>query len=148
VIWGALHGLYLVFALLRDRTLHAAGISIRQNWFTNLLNVFITFVLVDISWVFFRANKLSDAFYILKKITINFTLNEWNVKLVSMLDLVVIIGSILFMETIHILQNKYSMRQLISIQPLWVRWSLYFSWIAIIIIFGEFQERTFIYFQF
>lgn len=58
VIWGALHGLFVVAdAGLRARGLRLAG----PAW----LKILTTYALVNIAWVFFRANSLSDALYII-----------------------------------------------------------------------------------
>ena len=66
VVWGALHGVYLVAALvtaqLRRRVVSAMGL--RPRWH-RALQVGITFHLVLLSWVFFRANSVSDAFTLL-----------------------------------------------------------------------------------
>lgn len=37
----------------------------------NLVNMLSTFVLINFAWIFFRANSISDAFYIVKTITTN-----------------------------------------------------------------------------
>ncbi len=54
VIWGALHGLYLMVERLR-------GGERANNNLPRALGVGTTFILVLISWVFFRAATLSDA---------------------------------------------------------------------------------------
>ena len=67
IIWGGLHGFYLVFSLwtaeLRSKisaALHLThNINLQKIWQTG-----IVFVLVNFAWIFFRANELSDALYI------------------------------------------------------------------------------------
>ena len=66
VVWGALHGFYMVVeALIRraskNRTVaqKSKGARVVQS----ALQVLLTFALVCFAWVFFRANTLSDAFY-------------------------------------------------------------------------------------
>ena len=69
VIWGALHGLYLVLARLRDRWLDRRGIKLpEENRGYRALQVLLTFVLVMLTWVFFRANTTADAFAVLGRI--------------------------------------------------------------------------------
>ncbi|QRR03467.1 MBOAT family O-acyltransferase [Dyadobacter sandarakinus] len=70
VIWGGLHGTYQVTASLRDKWLKKAGVEIPQNAFTKALNIFFTFVLVTIAWVFFRNKEapVMRSFVILNKI--------------------------------------------------------------------------------
>jgi D-alanyl-lipoteichoic acid acyltransferase DltB (MBOAT superfamily) len=68
VIWGALHGLFLIAGKAtrpaRDRLLQALSIS-RESWFMRGLAVACTFSLVTFAWVFFRASTLAEARYIL-----------------------------------------------------------------------------------
>ncbi len=83
VIWGGLNGLYQVLAVLRDKLLARLGFSStpsrmitspvhdaasRKSPFRVVVNVLITFVLIMLTWVFFRARNLGDAFTILQRI--------------------------------------------------------------------------------
>lgn len=86
VIWGGLHGVYQVAAGLRDKYMPGAkGGPTRQQGRTekpitqqagfapsgplwHVINVVITFVLVMLTWVFFRASSVGSAALILKKI--------------------------------------------------------------------------------
>jgi alginate O-acetyltransferase complex protein AlgI len=68
VIWGGLHGLYLVVHQLwqsaRERYL---GHDLSQSaFFTRALSVLLTFLCVVIAWVFFRATHLDAALSVLK----------------------------------------------------------------------------------
>jgi alginate O-acetyltransferase complex protein AlgI len=66
VIWGSLHGLYLVAARLRDQWLP----QFKQHWTTPpALQVISTFGLVMFTWVFFRASGTAHAIAILKQMT-------------------------------------------------------------------------------
>lgn len=75
VIWGGLHGLYQVTAGLRDK--HLPWLKLRVSpeaaaWQRTprvALHMLFTFVLVMLTWVFFRARSVGDAFTILRKIT-------------------------------------------------------------------------------
>ncbi|MGB3526594.1 MAG: MBOAT family O-acyltransferase [Flavobacteriales bacterium] len=64
VIWGGLHGSYLVlaiiFAPLMARFSGMLGLESRPR-LKRLLNVFITLQLVSFAWIFFRANSITDA---------------------------------------------------------------------------------------
>ena len=69
VIWGALHGLYLILARWRDKWMEKQGVKLPEEkpWY-QALQVALTFGLVMLTWVFFRANATGDAFQILAKI--------------------------------------------------------------------------------
>ena len=64
VLWGGLHGLYQVIGDLKNKI-----IPIKRDFFVlNIFRVIICFVLVAFAWIFFRANTISDAVYIIKNI--------------------------------------------------------------------------------
>ncbi|MBQ2770945.1 MAG: MBOAT family protein [Clostridia bacterium] len=67
IAWGLLHGIYSVLGALNRR------IPRSENWKTRmekpafrLVRTLFTFGLVCIAWVFFRAETIQDAFYILR----------------------------------------------------------------------------------
>lgn len=62
IVWGALHGIYLVFAKIRDDFF---PVKILNNKY---LAVVSTFLLVMVTWVFFRATGIHNATIVLKKI--------------------------------------------------------------------------------
>lgn len=74
VIWGGLHGFYQVTAGLRDKHLPWLKLPVNPEapgWQRTprvLLHMLFTFVLVMLTWVFFRAKSVHDAFLILGKI--------------------------------------------------------------------------------
>ena len=71
IIWGALNGFYLVAALitkpLTDKIGKISGLS-KIKWLNELFNILFTFTLTSFAWIFFRANTVSDAFMVIKKI--------------------------------------------------------------------------------
>lgn len=69
VIWGALHGLYLIGE--RVAAPLSQGIEQRlgkQNFALRAGQIALTFFLVVVGWIFFRANSVSDAGLIFQKI--------------------------------------------------------------------------------
>ncbi len=68
IIWGALHGIYLVLAQIRKKY---NPVDVKKYFSNNILNIFnlaFTFMLVMLTWVFFRAKGLSNAKIIISKI--------------------------------------------------------------------------------
>ncbi len=137
IIWGALNGLYLIIE----------AVFIKSNK-KNIVNVIITFVLICFSWIFFRANNVSDAFYIIKSIVSN----PGKLYIPSGADVVtpvfaaiaisiLIIAEIkkeYFNKLFSLGQNKYAI----------VRWGFYSVIIFTILYMGVFDSSQFIYFQF
>jgi D-alanyl-lipoteichoic acid acyltransferase DltB (MBOAT superfamily) len=158
ILWGALHGFYLVFGLMtikiRERIWQFLNIP---NAFKKLLKTFTTFALVAYAWIFFRAQTVADALYIsqnlfdgtgefflkmlsgeLPPLAIDFQTSDWALAF----------GAIIFMEIVHFVQRRRSIPQLLKSKPLAVRWAVYYAAILVIFFFGKFASREFIYFQF
>lgn len=68
IIWGALHGIYLVFAQIRDKYFNFSLSKFTNPSISKYINLTITFILVMFTWVFFRAKGMSNAKIIFKKI--------------------------------------------------------------------------------
>jgi len=72
IIWGALNGFYLIFAIIsqgfRNKINRLTGIE-KLPHLNYLLQVLVTFMLSCFAWIFFRANNVTDALSIIKKIS-------------------------------------------------------------------------------
>jgi D-alanyl-lipoteichoic acid acyltransferase DltB (MBOAT superfamily) len=156
VIWGGLHGFYLIFALMTAKS--RARIS-KALWLDRipLLPVLTTFVLVDFAWIFFRANDVSSAFYIVKHLFTGIPDLLHNLKnhqsvfqylgLVPS-DLFLSFALILFLELAQYFQAKSDILDKLLKQPAYFRWAAYYALIMVIFFLGVFENRQFIYFQF
>ncbi len=152
VIWGALHGFYLVFALMTK------DFREKFNKFFLLdslpfVSVLTTFILVAFAWVFFRADTVNSAFYIIDKIFTGFP--DMLSGILRHEEVFQPIGpvkagmiAILALELFHVLQTKTNVTNLFLKQPVYVRWAIYYVYIFVIIYWGVFDDRQFIYFQF
>lgn len=160
MVWGALHGFYLVFAIVtaKQRNALASKVGLTQRpQLYKWVQVLTVFFLVCFSWIFFRANNIADAFYIIGQSASVLT----NPSQLLALDwshavfmdqgfkiFAVSILAILLMETVHLIQRNGSVSQLIMQRPAWVRWSVYYMAIIAVLLFGQFGHQEFIYFQF
>jgi len=157
VIWGALHGFYLVFALITKDFRE----KFNKLFFIDkipLLSVLTTFILVAFAWIFFRANNVQSAIYITKHIITG--IPDMVAKLLnhqSIYEHIAECGKkylgqsvllILFMEAVHYVQYKTSISSLFMKQPIYIRWAVYYMLITVIVYWGVFENRQFIYFQF
>lgn len=156
VIWGALHGFYLVFGIVTKKLNERICNYFRLNR-VRLLAPLSTFALVAFAWIFFRANDVNSAFYIVKHIfigipdTIEKLKNgEQIINSLSMgkFDFYLSFFLILFLEFVHYLQRKINISEYFVRQPAYVRWTVYYSFVLIILFLGVFEDRQFIYFQF
>jgi hypothetical protein len=73
----------------------------------------------------------------------------WNLNLgVSGTQILICLGGIVLMEYIHIMQNKFGLREWLKKKPIYLRWGIYYTGFLMILFLGMFENRQFIYFQF
>lgn len=156
VLWGAIHGVYLVFGFMTQSFRARIGKALILTG-SNAIQVISTFGLVSFAWIFFRASNLAIALHIIRQIGYDaLSLSKWiaSVKTlpshvhIPIYDLIVDLALICFLETVHFLQGRYNLTQLLKRQPIFVRWAVYGFGILAIFILSPFGSRQFIYFQF
>ncbi len=160
IIWGGLHGLYLIFAVLTERWRGKLGAALGLGKVPKLnhaLQVLVTFILVDFAWIFFRANNVQDAFEIVGRLFTGldgfFTwdaLTFWSSLVgVSHTEMMLAISSILIMELVQSIDIRIGAVKWIGERPVWQRWAFYSGLVGSILFFGSYYNTTqFIYFQF
>lgn len=158
IAWGALHGFYLVFAIVFEKyggKLYRITNFHGKHTFHTIMQVLSTFILAMVAWVFFRANTVHDAVYIIGRFpaavkdilhSIKAHQMPWLGKLE--VDLGLCFSLIFFMEFIHYLQIKTHLIEYVSRKPIFVRWGIYYTMLLLILFFGVFHDTAFIYFQF
>jgi len=153
VLWGALHGLYMVFSIVTYRARQCAYRLLRldpESAVARLWQALITFHLVCFAWIFFRANSAGDAFYLIGHLFTNVRLSLSGYNLGLPREELVIAGlAILIMEAVHLMQTRYDVVSLLGRRPTYLRWALYYALAGCIIFWGAFNNSSqFIYFQF
>ena len=153
VVWGGLNGLFLVIEILiKKHTLNYFQ-HFKNNFILEIIKCFVTFALICFTWIFFRANTLSDSFYIVENLFTDFVLS---VKVLvsgklgfTKYDLLVTSFSLIVLFAVEWLQRQISIQNLLNKQSIYLRWSAYVFLLISIILFGAFdQNQQFIYFQF
>jgi D-alanyl-lipoteichoic acid acyltransferase DltB (MBOAT superfamily) len=155
VIWGVLQGFYLITSILtkgiRDKVSRAVGLQ-KIPRFHSLIKMFITFHLFLIGLFFFRANSISDAVYIFTHLFSNwhFSIADISSQLFDnkASEFILALSAVLFMETVHVVQEYKNVGQLLNRRPVVLRWAVYLAMFFSVILFGVFEKTPFIYFQF
>ena len=122
-----------------------------------LFQMAITFVLINITWIFFRADNISVAISMLQSMVTVF--NPWILFDGTLFELgldahnfILALIAIVVLWIVDYAHTKGSVREWISKQNLVFRWGLYYVGIFSIIIFGiyglGYDAAAFIYFQF
>ncbi len=133
VIWGALH------ALARCLTRKAEQTTFYQERIPRLVKQLLVFTFVTFTWIFFRAQNLSDAWLIISRIFTTDWVDPRFPLLMAALVLAVWLYELLF--------NSQSMlRRCLGIAP--VRVALAMFMIAYLFIVAQPSAKAFIYFQF
>lgn len=161
VVWGALHAFYFLFSHWMKKI--RFGISSLFNFerfplFQNYLRIFITFHLVLFAWIFFRANSINDAFYIITHLFSGAGVSgpEVNIGaiksalLLGMLkwNYLIAILSIVFVLLVNSIEVNADIAQLLSKKPVIFRYAIYLFVTLSIMNLGVDSEIPFIYFQF
>jgi alginate O-acetyltransferase complex protein AlgI len=148
IIWGALNGFYLVAALvtkpLTDKIGKATGLS-KATKLNSFFQILSTFALASFAWIFFRANTVSDAFSIVKKI---FSF-KGPVFMDNMSAFIYCLFGIVFLLAAEFKKEYYhGSFTIMNHQNRLVRHFAYAALILLILVIGVFDGGQFIYFQF
>ena len=159
VIWGALHGVYLVVESEVYR--RYPGLKAHTHWAGLFLSRSLVFLLVIVAWVFFRAKTVNDSFYIIAHMfsglidQISSLLHNVPYAKLELLYLghsgIEFFGAMFLiglLMTIHYLQGKKSFEDMVLSQPALRRWTVYYLLVISVVFFGVFNRSEFIYFQF
>lgn len=161
VVWGGLNGVYQIIGYntkgIRDKVIEKLHLN-RDSASHRLMQILITFVLVDITWVFFRADGFKLALRMFKSILV--VHNPWilfdgslyNLGIGSKEFSFMIISTIVLLIADYIKWKGYSVREWVYKQEIWFRWTFYIVSIMVVLIFGiwgaGYDASAFIYFQF
>ncbi|WEA01238.1 MBOAT family O-acyltransferase [Mucilaginibacter sp. SJ] len=147
IVWGALHGFYLICGMVTQkwRTATASKLGLGSGVFSNFLNISFTIFLVTISWIFFRAVSLEQAWGLLKGVFVykhGFFIGEPSYFLYDLMA----IAALFFYE----LKQEYGLHslRLLHNENWGIRMASYLGLVFIILLFGVFDGGQFIYFQF
>jgi alginate O-acetyltransferase complex protein AlgI len=148
LVWGLLHGFYYLAERVVGPSFVRACNAIRlQGLPLRFLRIVLTFHLVLLAWVFFRAQSVTDAFFIIGRILADPFGRFYPGP--SQLTTFLGMALILFLVAVQILQSRGAVSLYFSgiRWPLLIRWPSYAALIFGMAIFGI-SNNEFIYFQF
>jgi alginate O-acetyltransferase complex protein AlgI len=160
VIWGGLHGLYVVMGHMLNWTMRRVGRRRGMDAGLKLpgwLNIFVTFHLVTFAWIFFRAETLSGAVTLVRNLvqpgpdlSLQALYAPWVATAVNpaleMSLSIVLIFLIWMIQWID--RRKPQLASFLQATPVGIRWAAYLAGVLIIFNFGMTHYSPFIYFQF
>jgi D-alanyl-lipoteichoic acid acyltransferase DltB (MBOAT superfamily) len=159
VVWGALHACYLVFGMAtaraRERWSALVGLT-RWPTLRRCVGVFVTFTLVCVAWVFFRAASLADAWYIASHLTntlpaelgalaspwaLGTFLSGLRISKYTLLAIVALFAA-------DALLQRRTLHEWLNTSPTALRWLLYYAASIGVLLRFDTDAKQFIYFQF
>ncbi|MBP3278609.1 MAG: MBOAT family protein, partial [Butyrivibrio sp.] len=160
LVWGLLHALYQVIGFitmpLRDKMVDLLKID-RGGISRRTVKTLFTFLLVNLAWIFFRADSLMKAVDVIKK---SFEFTPWVFTDGRLFEMglsrgsfnVGILGIILLVIMDVLAFNGVEIRDRIIKQSIWYRWIVMIAGILAVLIFGiwgaGYNASSFIYQQF
>jgi D-alanyl-lipoteichoic acid acyltransferase DltB (MBOAT superfamily) len=151
VWWGLLNGFYLVVGSLtkgwRNRLFGAVGLH-EQTTVRKAMMLVSTFVLTCFAWIAFRAHNMDDAIYVATHLFTGWDLTAIKTPQFLLRQMPVAIGSMAVLEIGQLLAKSQSPFIVLRRMPISVRWAAYAGFAILVLMFGIYQNRQFIYFQF
>lgn len=162
VVWGFLHGVYQYLGGLTlpfRRKIYQA-LRLENTGFQRFIQILVSFILVTYAWVFFKANSLSDAFYITNNMfygvknwisgeTIKQVFDVTMKAALSKYQLLACFIGILVVAGVDFQRYRgKDIQGLFKRFPAPLRWGIYYGIIILTILFGTLSAQQFIYFQF
>jgi alginate O-acetyltransferase complex protein AlgI len=158
VIWGALHGAYLIAgrftAGFRERCAVAIGLA-RFPSLRRAFAVVMTFQLVAFAWLFFRATSLANAGELLARLRDAPSFLSPGVMPLATLvslsregQLLIAASLIVVLLYVEFAASRAGAVERWARTPVWLRWTAYDALILLMLWIGDLGARSFIYFQF
>jgi D-alanyl-lipoteichoic acid acyltransferase DltB (MBOAT superfamily) len=163
IIWGGMHGVFLASSVYYkpwQKKLHAS-LKVEKSQFLKWWQIFVTFNLVCLSWIFFRAESVSDAWYVLTHLVDGLPLDlhavtskQWiqhNILLdQSWREAAVVCLTLMLCVVISIVKRKSTsdVLEFLRTKTLTARWALYYALLCALILFAVYEKGSFIYYQF
>ena len=146
VVWGGLHGLYLwIEKFFRDRrTNKSEEITKQHNPWIGFLYALLTFMLVNITWVFFRSDSFGKSWQMLNSMFGLASDGKALLTTLAIIKVAVVVPLIVlfhwFMRNTKVLDVAYKLS--------WWSLSLIWSVLILLLIWAQESGSSFIYFQF
>ena len=162
IAWGAIHGIFHIIEeqLKPIKEKYLNKFNIKTNVFSFIiLEIIITFIIVDLAWIFFRAETIHDAIHYIERIFTRIdlwtlfdgTLYTLGLNRFEMNILIIALFILISFDLIKYIR-KESIFEFLSKQNLYFRWFVMLFLIFYIIVYGKygagFDPKQFIYFQF
>ncbi len=161
VVWGGINGLFQIIEETGERIKTKSGRkpgSVSSLFCNRLLRIVLTFILIDITWIFFRAGSIKDSFRIFERMFASF--NPWILFDGSLYEcgldqrnfILILICILLVLIADSYKKRGVVIRNRLKIQAAWFQITVIVFSVICIMLFGiygpSYDDTRFIYFQF
>src|SRR5262249_30668872 len=136
VVWGALNGVFLIAGVFTEEARRRLRRQLGLEQYPRIVHaaqVGVTFLLVLVGWVFFRADSVAQGLYVLRHWFV-LAPGAPNGPVLSPADVnwsLALVGALAFVE--WWLQDRPDPLMAIRETPAWFRWTAYYGVAAVII---------------
>lgn len=151
IAWGALNAIYFLPLLLTSTNRLNLATVAEGKLFPSVREFFmmlITFTLTVLAWIFFRANDIGHAWSYISEI---FSSSLLTMPSFPGMDRALVVFVILVMFVLmewRGRENQYAVETFGLSRKRPVKYALYYGIVLLIVLYGNFNENQFIYFQF
>jgi D-alanyl-lipoteichoic acid acyltransferase DltB (MBOAT superfamily) len=140
IVWGCMHGLFQIVEKALGWQKYEG-----KNWFEKGFRIIVTFMLVNLAWVFFRMPNISDAYTMITRMITDVGVPDMSdMGNTGLIAAVISITILLFKD----LRDEFFYRRLSSLNTPIARWTVYVLLFSMIISLGVLDGGQFIYGQF
>jgi len=162
VVWGLMHGVYQVVGNatrpLRDKLYNKCKVKVHSFSF-KLGQMLTTFALVDLAWIFFRAESVGIGIdYCVRLVTRWDPWSFFNGELYTLgldrfeFNVLAVATIVLFLADLVRYIKKENIADFLEKQCIWFRWGVIMLLVFATLVYGiygvQFESSQFIYFQF
>lgn len=149
VVWGGLNGLYQVAESLIGRIRGGDRQPATRSPVRAVAGAIVTFHLVLVTWVFFRAASIGDAATVLSRIAgaaatlprlLSTRLQDPAIQVSALL--------IVLLVAVEIFDDLRSVWARLATAPVYVRWAAYYALLLLLVVLGNWNLTQFVYMQF
>lgn len=155
IIWGIIHGVVQIIEDIFRFNFKKYKLNIKG---IDILKIVVTQLIVMFTWIFFRANTLNDAFYIIENMfvgllnPVNYFYNGYIFFELSKLELLQFFIPIVILSVYDYFSLKSNLITELRKEKSFFRWLVYLLMVSFslwyLIKFSSFSTQEFVYFQF
>ncbi len=140
IVWGCMHGVLQIIEKALGWQKYEG-----KNWAVKAVRIFITFLLVNFAWIFFRMPDITSAGIVVGKIFTNFgTPDLSGLEIFSKLILFIGLSILVFKDV----KDEFLPNKLTFLRKGIFRWSIYILLFVMILTLGVLDSGQFIYVNF